>query len=248
MQRQPLGTVRAANPARAQQVPRDPEHLKHLIARFFADLRRSLGITQHQAAAQLLTHPEVIDALENGLIAHLPPWPETTRIVMAYAGWARVDGRPALAAIAELAQALKAQAASKAQAQIAPPQTGLRLARPVQMPNISSERIIRAGTMIARNASRLPKDAFQHARQQPVRALYAVSLPVAVLIVLLNTSLLNSATKALSGPLSSLGHALFGEQFLPMRDGFRWIDAADPRERRGDRLDIQKLHNAGQPD
>ncbi len=64
------------------------------VAVFFRDLRKFLGVTQQQAAAQLLTHVQVIDALENADVRYLPAWPETARIVMAYAAWARIDGRP----------------------------------------------------------------------------------------------------------------------------------------------------------
>lgn len=248
------GAAIAAAPGGVVQQRRAPAEIRHHVARFFSDLRRTLGITQHQAAAQLLTHHEVIDALENGYVGHLPPWPETVRIVMAYAGWAGVDGRPALAAMADLIEAAKAAAPQprRLPANAALPALQQRPAqqqRPSVAPMIlDGERLRRAGTMIAQNARRLPIDAIQQARQRPVRALYAVSLPVAALILLLNASLLHSVTSLVSAPFSSFAQTLFGDRMWPSHDGFRWIDVADPRTRRDGRLDISKLQKSSQPD
>ena len=214
------------------------------IARFFRDLRGVLGITPHQAAAQLLTHADVIHALEACDIAHLPAWPETSRIVMAYAGWARIDGRPVLAALAGLIQ----QTAARSQAARA---NSLR-----SQSAVASERFRRAGTVLKEGAKRLPKDAYLQARQQPARTLYAVSLPVGVLVVLMNTSILQAALAHLPGPLKRFSHrieAFVSTQFAPVHEGYRWIAVDDPRSRRADKLptgksNLEKLQTAGQSD
>ncbi len=209
-----------------------PSDVQLSIARFFRELRRGLQITPHQAAAQLLTQIEVIAALEAGDTAHLPTWPETQRIVMTYTGWARVDGRPLLAAIASLQpRQIPARSAPADQS-----------ARRVPL-HVSTERLRRAGTALAEGAKRLPRDAIQQAKARPVHTLYTLSLPIAGLILLLNTTLLQSAIVNLP---SSFVHVLKGGRemltayWAPVREGLRWIDVDDPRARRGD-----KLQNSG---
>ena len=238
------------NRAKALRVPIAQNPAQHdadvrpTIARFFRDLRGVLGITPHQAAAQLLTHADVIHALEACDIGHLPTWQETNRIVMAYAGWARIDGRPVLAALAGLIR----QTAARRQV------TPANAARPPSA--VASERFRRAGTVLKEGAKRLPKDAYQQARHQPARTLYAVSLPVGVLVVLMNTSILQTALAHLPGPLKLFSHrieAFVATQFAPVHEGYRWIAVDDPRSRRADRLPTgqsnpEKLQTAGQSD
>ncbi len=54
-------------------------------------MRRHTGLSIHQTAAMLQTEAEVIAALEAGAVAELPVWPETVRIVQAYAALSGVD-------------------------------------------------------------------------------------------------------------------------------------------------------------
>lgn len=69
------------------------------IAAFFVWMRRQSGLSIHQTAAILHTEPYVIDALEAGAIAELPDWPETARIVQAYALMLNADPSEPLEAL-----------------------------------------------------------------------------------------------------------------------------------------------------
>ena len=229
------GRVESVRATPAKLVPGrvlPPSDVQHSIARFFRELRRSLQITPHQAAAHLLTQVEVIAALEAGDTTHLPPWPETQRIVMTYAGWASIDGRPLLSAIASLhgPQKLVRPAAANSTARRVPLQ-------------VSTERLRRAGNALAEGAKRLPRDAIHKAKERPVRTLYTLSLPIAGLILLLNTTLLQSAVVNLPTSFVHLlkgGREMLTAYWAPVREGLRWIDVDDPRARRGD-----KLQNSG---
>ncbi len=61
------------------------------IASYFVWMRRHTGLSIHQTAELLQTEAEVIAALEAGAVTELPVWPETVRIVQAYAALAGVD-------------------------------------------------------------------------------------------------------------------------------------------------------------
>ena len=197
------------------------------IAGFFRELRRTLAISPYQAAAHLVAPVEVIEALESGNFWALPAWPETTRIVMAYTAAAGIDGRPVLAAIAGVLR------------QNAPPARALPPPNRQRPPQASSERLRRAGSAIKEGARRLPKEALAEARQRPVRALYTMALPVGALILLLNTSLLQSAVSHLPGAFVHIlesGRDMMTQYWAPVRDGHRVIEVDDPRQRRGDKL------------
>ena len=103
------------------------------ISRLFWDLRNALRLTPHQAAAQLLTRVDTIEALETGQFELLPQGPEMARIIMTYTGMAGIDGRPVLAALADVLR----DAANRVQ----PPR---------QQP---SQRLRQAGTAFANSAS-----------------------------------------------------------------------------------------------
>ena len=189
------------------------------IARFFVDLRRVLRLSPHQVSAHLLTRTETIEALESGLVEYLPPWPDTARIVMAYAAMAGIDGRPVLAAITGQIQIAAAMASEPASpGRLLPPRT-------------HSNQLRRAGIVIANSAKRLP----QQVRERPERAFYAVSLPLGLLLLALNSSVLSHV----AGPAISLTHKVsqvFHVYFAPVRDGHRWIEVDEPKSRRGDKL------------
>lgn len=202
-------------------------HNRTKIARFFLDLRGVLCLSPHQAAVHVMTRTETIDALESGNVEYLPPWPETARIVMAYAAMAGIDGRPALSVIAEQ---LHEVASMTTAARAAP-------GRMAHQPRLPVDQLRRAGTAIANGAKRLPKDALQQVRDRPERAFYAVSLPLGVLLLALNTSVLSHVAGPVVRMASSVTQVL-RVQFAPIREGHRWIDVDDPRTRRADKLRI----------
>lgn len=198
------------------------------VALFFQDLRRFLGITQRQAATHLLTHVQVIDALENGDVRYLPPWPETTRVVMGYAAWAKIDGRPILGALAAL-------------------QNGTEPRRPLPDRNAAAYahmqqsvvRLRQAGVVLVAGAKRLPQEAMNQARERPARTFYAVSLPLCIVLMMLNTSVLQGAIRVMSAPFAKVATGLretLSVQFAPVREGLRWIEVDDPRSRRSDKM------------
>ncbi|MEQ1671006.1 MAG: helix-turn-helix domain-containing protein [Hyphomicrobium sp.] len=215
--------VHAAAPAAASAQSRAN------IARLFFDLRAALQATPQQAAAQLMTRPETVLALETGHFEAMPHWPEAARIVMAYTALAGIDGRPVLSAMAEV---LRESAAS----QPAPPQAALPAQGHHHFP---VDRLRQAGSALAHGAIRLPADALKQVRERPERALYAVSLPLGIVLLLLNTSALQAAFDHVPRPVARMAQDVrqfFQEKFAPVREGMRWIEVDDPRRRRGDKL------------
>ncbi len=193
-----------------------------LVARFFIDLRRALRLTLPQAAHYVQVHPEVIETLETGQIEYLPPWSETARIVLTYSSMAGVDGGPVLNAIGGLLAVLAQPAVTEAP----------KAARPEPRGHFR-----RAGSAIASGAKRLPQDAIHQIRQRPQRALYALSLPLGLVLVMLHTSVFALVAKPFSAAVSSVS-VYFQVHFAPVRDGLRYIEVDDPRSRRGDKLRI----------
>jgi helix-turn-helix protein len=66
------------------------------VAELFRDLRSASGLSEAELAAQLATRPEVVQALEQGALYALPPWPETYRVVATYGTLLNLDVRPLL--------------------------------------------------------------------------------------------------------------------------------------------------------
>ena len=184
-----------------------------LVCRYFIDLRSALRLTPQAAAYHLQTSPETIAALESARFDLLPRWPDVVRVVTAYSAMAQVDGAPALAMIADTIVALSEQ---QADAQLTAPAEPKRRSRP----NMAG-------------AFRLSHDALRGARARPDRAFYALGLPLALLLLALNTSAMTAALTSVSD--------YFRVHFAEVREGLRWIDVSDPRSRRGDLLANVKL-------
>lgn len=91
----------AVGPGYAPPVPLDLP-----LADLLGGVRRSLGLEPHELAARLGTRHETVLALEAAAWAHLPPWPETARVVAGWMSLAGMDPRPALAQTAAHLQAL----------------------------------------------------------------------------------------------------------------------------------------------
>jgi hypothetical protein len=221
-------SAQAANPMAAPSTA--SAQVRTNVARLFWDLRNALQLTPYQAAANLLTHADVVGQLETGHFEMLPPWPETARIVMTYTSMAGVDGQPVLNAIADVLRASAAQTQVQVQSRVPPQQTPQRL---------QVDRLRQAGTAFANGAKKLPAGALKQVRERPERAFYAVSLPLAFILLLLNTSVLQAAFSHTPRPVARMVTGVrqfFQEQFAPIHEGLRWIDVDDPRRRRGDKL------------
>lgn len=73
------------------------------IATVFRQMRAVLALTVPALARRLGTDIAVIMELEAGLVANLPPWPQTVRIVEDYSALAGVDPSPLLSRLLTLA-------------------------------------------------------------------------------------------------------------------------------------------------
>lgn len=199
------------------------------VAKFFIDLRRTIGATPIQAAQRLATSPQIIAALERANVGMLPPWPETCRIVMSYAAWAGIDGRPVLTALGILAkEADQHRQTVKQAAAVRPAVTA------------SSERLAAMRYAISQSALRLPREAFNQARERPVRTFYALSVPLLALMFMMHSHFLRDAGSLMWRPFKAVVtvvHDRFAVSFAPRREGLRWIEVSDPRRRRSDKLD-----------
>lgn len=198
------------------------------VARFFVDLRRALRLTPPQAALTLATRVEIIEALEHGHVELLPDWQTASRLIANYTARAGIDHRPVLTVVGDLMSDI----ARFRPAQLPPPAAAVadHDAAPGRTPPLR-----RAGSAFAAGAKLLPHDAIRRIRARPDRVFYALSLPLGVLILALNSSLLSHVAKPFEIGVHWVSSSMH-EFFPPVRDGLRWIDVDDPRSRRGDKL------------
>jgi hypothetical protein len=66
------------------------------VASLFRDLRVASNLTEADLAARIAAPIEVVQALEQGALYALPPWPETCRVVNAYGTMLNLDTGPLL--------------------------------------------------------------------------------------------------------------------------------------------------------
>jgi helix-turn-helix protein len=216
-----------------------------LIAQFFIDLRQALRLTLPQAAQYLQVRPEVVEALETGQVEYLPPWSETAAIVMTYTSMAGVNGRPVLNAMGGLISYLSSLAQPVAQPVFNERHRPVERAQinqrsqlaPRPQSNLASRNFMRAGSVIASGARRLPQEALNQVRQRPQRALYALSLPLGLLLLMLHSSIFETVARPFGSAVRWVS-TYFQEHYGPVRDGMRYIEVDDPRSRRGDKLQI----------
>lgn len=178
-------------------------------------------------------------------------WSETSRVVIAYTALAGIDGRPVLAALADtirrssnvpmLAAPSEQRSAPQPSSTFAVAYAGQPAvavpAKPATVPPV--RKFFAAGSAIANGAKRLPAGALEQVRLRPQRALYAVSLPLGIVLLLLNTSALEAAFSNVPRPVARVAQdvrSYFQVQFAPVREGLRWIEVDDPRRRRSDKL------------
>jgi hypothetical protein len=72
-----------------------------------------------------------------------------------------------------------------------------------------------------------------------LRVLVALSIPVALIVLVTQTSVLEAAVARMPPPMQRFVRGAQNYvivQLAPVRDGLRWIDVPDPRSRRGDKL------------
>jgi hypothetical protein len=66
------------------------------VAELFRDLRSATALSENDLAMRLGTRFDVVQALEQGALYALPPWPETCRVVNGYGALLNLDVRPLL--------------------------------------------------------------------------------------------------------------------------------------------------------
>lgn len=191
------------------------------VARLFQMLRRHLGMTPEQAAALFHTRWDVIAALESGSLGRLPPWPETQRVILEYTKLCRIDPRPVLHLMQDAIAARSRTVDVEAEEQPS------RFKRRISGMGQSTRQFFQA-LKFATGFS-LPS----------LRLLFAFTLPVATLILFTQTAVIEAAANKLPTPMARMikgAREYVMAQMAPIRDGLRWIDVSDPRDRRGDKL------------
>lgn len=182
-------------------------------ARFFYERRQHLRLARGAVAYRVGTEIGVIEALETGDMARLPRWPDTVRVVHTYLQLVHMDPRPVLHALhIGYSHHLKREAQRGVWGRFAD--------------------AWHAGTLTERvtNSARL-------IRPTGLQLAAAASLPA----VLAASLLLSSGPQASSPPPQRVA-AITGsvqqqdDVKVFQRDGFTWIEASNPRDRRGDKL------------
>lgn len=234
-------------------VPRAAPYHDPEIARLFSELRQYLGLPIPQAAQMIAVHPGVIAALEAGRIDVLPPWSETARVVTAYIALARLDPRPALDRLAML-MGVSIPAAPPAHA-LAHPEPHRDGATPVsrilgRLSEAASRARDQAATpgVLAEWSAHLQETAAglaasARALRAPVRWVSAAAVTLILLGSAAPSGVLQASVNGLSQPISGLWHKLSGQGStirVIVRDGLKWIETDDPRERRSDKLPSQR--------
>ena len=216
----PAQTARAAAPA---------SPLEAEVARFFQDLRAAFRLSQAQTAEQLSTRVDIICALEAADVSALPPWPECCRIIRTYTGPVGLDPRPILHSL-ETLLAIAAQNPKPAPKRSLVPQFGRR-----KQPQQRAQKGPAEDSTLAAILDRLAP--FMPGRTG--RILFAIAVPVGLLVLLSQTSVLEAAVAKLPPSVARIvrgAQDYVTLQLAPLRDGMSWIDVSDPRSRRSDKL------------
>jgi hypothetical protein len=213
----------------------------------FRQLRHLVQLPFEQIAYHLGTSIEVLQALESGSTRHLPPWPETVRVVTGYTAFASIDPRPVLSAIhaAMVArdEAMRRVAATGPSAILAQPSVRQPHTRPWAKPTAK----VKTFALIERARVSLPElfrevwrsDAVKSLKTTRVIAALSVTLPLAILLSWASGGPSNALASVIPKPVAGFitGIENFVRHSLaPRRDGLAWIEVVDPRERRTDKL------------
>lgn len=243
---QPLASPQPSSQSSAH-APVDAE-----IAALFAQLRIYLRLPAGEVAIRLGTDPRVIAALEAGRVDLLPHWPETHRIVTAYAASAGIDAR---AVVDRLALQFDRLARPRPSALPAPEEApeaavGKIVHRLARQPDDEPEpwrlfsRLSDLGNQVSARAAALRESATAclsdlRARKHPVRWVLAAAVAVVLAVSVAPSGMLQASVGGLSSPITGLLRGISDQLTLasaPVRDGHRWIEVDDPRQRRSDKL------------
>ena len=190
-------------------------------------MRQHTRLSIDEVAGWLNTTPDVISALEAGAVQRLPLWPEISRVVTAYATPLGIDPNALLHLIADEFEYVMLGHARPQAAHLTPPATGDQAA------GEEATTSAPARTMSA---------AILSAFRKPTVIVSMVSLAV-LGVVATQTPVLKSMTRRLPAPAANYMRSAtdsFSGLFATKREGLTWIEAADPRSRRADKLAVHR--------
>jgi hypothetical protein len=211
------------------------------LAEIFRNMRRVLNVSADVMARELRTSRGVIAALEAGAVYALPPWGETHRIVVTYAQRAGVDARPILA---RLEGYLIYNVAGESGGAL--PKLPARSV--TRAPAYQQQRLSRAHWESMQTPLSHPPRSRKNRRRRALKfVVWSLILAVAggtLVAARLRPDLLLETARRLPPQVATT--ALTSAELLvfraaPLQDGLRWVDMADPRVRKAD-----KLRSAGQ--
>jgi hypothetical protein len=193
------------------------------LGQIFRNMRVAMKVSREALARRLATTPLTIDNFEAGAINALPHWKETHRIVRGYCELLRLDSEPILWRIKSHLQSSHSHSAP-VRSSTGPP--------PSPPPAILSR-----APSGARNER--PRE-----RRRGVRALFAITAPVAVVaaIVFAAQSIPQPVYQALTFLPAPIAKPMRGaldyvvHMGAPTRDGLKWIELSDPQLRKSDKL------------
>lgn len=234
-----------------------------VLAQIFCTMRATIGWRQEEVASFICTTNDVVESLEAGRMKALPAWPETMRLIAAYGKLVDADIRPVLDRLQQQGPfrvpierqtplggrqqmpgpvertPRTAPPSSRATGPtMAPPSVPARWARVPRPPRLA----LPAGL-----ARRLTAKTFRLTGVAPRRitrgmAMIALATLLAVGTIAALTALptaLNAAADQLPPELAKSirsGLDRLKVSLAPFRESLKWIDVADPRSRKGDRL------------
>lgn len=220
----------------------DPEATHDLqIGKIFTNMRLAMKVTRDTVARRLATSIFTIEAFETGMLASLPHWRETERIVRGYCELLRLDPEPILwrlrghyhasgLPMGLLATPLRPTGADQAEwpdaevhhddRQDAMPTALRRTTQTATSPVPSSRRRRRRRRLLVLTAPVL-------AVVGGLLAVQAIPGPLYLAVSLL--------PKQISAPVRTGVDALVLAT-APAKNGLRWIDVGDPQLRKSDKL------------
>lgn len=209
------------------------------IGRFFRDVRAYAGLPVDELARRLATSPHVIASFEAGAVHALPPWPETRRLIQAYGDLAQFDPRT-------LVDHVHAQ-------MMAPPTVLASHPRPapaaMPRPPLSPPAAVRTTAVAApapatgkARATDRSARVVRHARRAGyVAAVCGVFMVATLWSAHSRPAFLTAAVDLLPQPMAQrfwAGMDLVLLSTAPKREGLKWIEVADPRTRKADKLQV----------
>jgi hypothetical protein len=195
----------------------------------FTRMRQTMNVSRETIARRLATRASTIDDFEAGAITALPNWKETNRIVRGYCELLRLDPEPILWRIRSHLEAVANQVRAPRPAPVA--------ARPASVrPDGMPASMVRERTETGR-----PQAA---RRRRRVRTLFTLSAPIVLLAGMVFAA--QAVPQVVYPALAFLPDQVelpvrAGLEYLVLltasrRDGLRWIEVADPKIRKADKL------------